>query len=146
MFEVFDNAVHLSDTEIFQAAVILKNKMMFDFVALRFQSNEDTSVQMQMRDRLLNVMQTLSDPHFRLNKPAPRFILNVLATAFAYFSIHIHSKWPALIDDVAQLFQTDIDRAFVLLLILKYMADDCDNESIVVEDSVRGSFFHYLDL
>jgi hypothetical protein len=36
IFEVFDNAAHLSDTEIFQAVVILKNKMMFDFVALRF--------------------------------------------------------------------------------------------------------------
>jgi hypothetical protein len=29
----------------------------------------------------------------------------------------------------------------VLLSILKYMADDCDNESIVVEDSIRTSFF-----
>jgi hypothetical protein len=43
------------------------------------------------------------------------------------------------------MFQTDIDRAFVLLSILKYMADDCDHESIVVEDSVRSSFFNYLD-
>lgn len=39
----------------------------------------------------------------------------------------------------------DIDRALVLLSILKYMADDCDNESIVVEDSVRSNFFNYLD-
>ena len=43
------------------------------------------------------------------------------------------------------MFQTDIEQAFVLLSILKYMADDCDNESIVVEDSVRTSFFNYLD-
>lgn len=49
---------------------------------------------MQMRDKILSVMQTLSDAHFRLNKPAPKFILNVLSTAFAYFSIHIHAKWP----------------------------------------------------
>ena len=145
VFEVFHSAAQLSDTELFQAAIILKSKMMFDFVALRFHCNEDISVQMQMRDRVLTVMQTLSDPHFRSNGPAPRFILNVLATAFAYFSIHIHAKWPSLISDVSGMFQTDIDRAFVLLSILKYMADDCDHESIVVEDSVRTSFFNYLD-
>lgn len=54
-----------------------------------------------MRDKILTTMQTLSDPHFRANKPSPRFVLNVLATAFAYFSIHIHAKWPTLIPDVA---------------------------------------------
>jgi hypothetical protein len=43
------------------------------------------------------------------------------------------------------LFQTDIERALLLLSILKYMADDCDHESIVVEDSIRSSFFNYLD-
>ena len=43
------------------------------------------------------------------------------------------------------MFQSDIDRALVLLSILKYMADDCDHESIVVEDSIRSSFFNYLD-
>jgi hypothetical protein len=90
-------------------------------------------------------MQALSDAHFRLNKPAPKFILNVLCTAFAYFSIHIHAKWPTLIEDVAQIFQADIDRAFVLLSTLKYMADDCDNESIVIEDSIRDSYFGFLD-
>jgi hypothetical protein len=67
VFEVFDSATYISETELFQAAIILKSKMMFDFVALRFHSNEDTSVQMQMRDRILKVMQTLSDPHFRGN-------------------------------------------------------------------------------
>lgn len=80
-----------------------------------------------------------------MNKPAPKFILNVLATAFAYFSIHIHAKWPTLVSETAALFQSDVDRALVLLSILKYMADDCDHESIVVEDSIRSSFFNYLD-
>jgi len=142
---VFDNAKQLSDGEVFQAAIILKSKMMFDFPALRLHSSDDSNVQMQMRDKILSIMQTLSEPHFRINKPAPKFILNVLATGFAYFSIHIHAKWPSLIADTAALFQSDVDRALVLLSILKYMADDCDHESIVVEDSIRTSFFNYLD-
>jgi hypothetical protein len=43
VFEVFDNATLLSDAEVFQAATILKNKMMFDFVALRCQNSNDPS-------------------------------------------------------------------------------------------------------
>jgi hypothetical protein len=30
-------------------------------------------------------------------------------------------------------------------MILKYMASDCDNDSIVIEDSIRGDFFTFLD-
>lgn len=30
-------------------------------------------------------------------------------------------------------------------MILKYMASDCDNDSIVIEDSVRHKYFEYLD-
>ena len=32
-----------------------------------------------------------------------------------------------------------------LLLIIKYMADICDNDSIVIEDSIRQSFFMFMD-
>lgn len=57
-----------------------------------------------MREKIVKVISILSDPHFRAGKPAPRFILNVLATAFAYFSIHTHITWPSLIADISQVF------------------------------------------
>lgn len=57
-----------------------------------------------MREKFVKVISILSDPHFRAGKPAPRFILNVLATAFAYFSIHTHITWPNLIADISQVF------------------------------------------
>lgn len=30
-------------------------------------------------------------------------------------------------------------------MVLKYMADYCDNDSIVIEESIRTSFFNFLD-
>jgi hypothetical protein len=31
------------------------------------------------------------------------------------------------------------------MLIIKYMADICDNDSIVIEDSMRQQFFNFMD-
>ena len=76
---------------------------------------------------------------------APRFILNVLCTALAYLTIHTHQHWTTLIDDLTLAFSKDIDQAFCLLQVLKYMANDCDNESIVIEDSLRQTYYACLD-
>ena len=32
-----------------------------------------------------------------------------------------------------------------MLSILKYMAEDCDNEQIVVEESLKSSYYSFLD-
>ena len=63
----------------------------------------------------------------------------------AYLSIHVHQIWPNLISDITTAFSNDLDQAFCLLRVLKYMAEDCDNEQIVVEESVKESFYGYLD-
>lgn len=44
----------------------------------------------------------------------------------------------------ARLSSTD-ECSLVLLICLKYMANDCDYQSIVIEDSVRSQFFKLLD-
>ena len=69
----------------------------------------------------------------------------MLCTALAYLSIHTHQIWPTLITDITAAFSNDLEQAFCLLRILKYMAEDCDNEQIVVEESVKESFYGYLD-
>ena len=47
--------------------------------------------------------------------------------------------------ELIQYFSSDIERAFCLLQILKYIANDCDNESIVIEESLRNSFYTCID-
>lgn len=69
----------------------------------------------------------------------------MLCTALAYLTIHTHQIWPTLVDDITQAFSADIDQAFCLLQVLKYMANDCDNESIVIEDSLRQTYYGRLD-
>ena len=32
-----------------------------------------------------------------------------------------------------------------MLQVLKYMANDCDNDSIVIEDSIRRAFYQTMD-
>ncbi len=57
----------------------------------------------------------------------------------------MHQQWEDLIENLIASFSENEDYAYCLLTILKYMANDCDNDSIVIEDSIRKSFFEYLD-
>ena len=50
-----------------------------------------------------------------------------------------------MISDITLAFSGDIEQAFCLLRILKYMAEDCDNEQIVVEESIKESYYNFLD-
>ena len=121
-----------------------------------------------MCQNLIQIITHFSSANFREGKPAPRFILNILCTAqyqtslivypkisqlliphdlyaLAYLTIHTHVVWPSLITDITQAFQGDLEQALCLLRILRYMAEDCDNEQIVVEESVKESYFYFLD-
>ena len=79
------------------------------------------------------------------NENRPTYLINALCTAFAVLILHIHQIWPTLVQDMNSSFSGSPDHLICWLLILKYMAADCDNESIVIEESIRESFFHYLD-
>jgi len=91
------------------------------------------------------LVQSLARPLKSTGKPAPSFILNVVCTSVAYFSMHAHPYWPTLIQDLANSLAESDDQATCLLSTLTYMANDCDNDSIVIEDSIRQAFFNYLD-
>ena len=93
----------------------------------------------------MKIITHFSSTAFRDGKSAPRFIVNVLCTALAYLTIHTHTVWPNLITDITQAFQADLEQAICLLRILRYMAEDCDNEQIVVEESIKESYFAFLD-
>ena len=120
---------------------------MYDFVAFRMHldASQSQSAQLQMCRDLVQLVTLYSSNQFRDAKPAPRFILNTLCTALAYLTIHTHLIWPQLISDITLAFSSDVEQAFCLLRILKYMAEDCDNEQIVVEESLKESYYNYLD-
>jgi len=71
--------------------------------------------------------------------------LQSLCTALAILVIHINESWPSFVQDIIQELSGSVDHAICLLLILKYMASDCDNDSIVIEDSIRQNFFVFMD-
>ena len=120
---------------------------MFDFSVFRMNldPNQASQILLELCHKLVQIISNLCSPTFRSGKPAPRFILNVLCTALSYFTIQTHQIWPNLVTDITQAFSQDIEHAFCLLRILKYMAEDCDNEQIVVEESLKESFYNYLD-
>jgi hypothetical protein len=59
--------------------------------------------------------------------------------------MHAHPYWPSLIEDLTKTLSHTEDQALCLLSTLIYMANDCDNNSIIIEDSVRSNYFTYLD-
>lgn len=59
--------------------------------------------------------------------------------------MHINENWQDFVEQISAEFSDSVDHATCLLLVLKYMAADCDNDSIVVEDSIRHNFFAFID-
>lgn len=131
-----------TEFQTFQAASILKNKMMFDFAALKQQHGyNDQQVILELRTNLLQILSQLTQPATL----APTFIINTLAIALAYFIIHTHQSWNTIIQDLAGCLSSNVDSVSCLLQVLQYMANDCDNESIVIEDSIKRAFYRFMD-
>jgi len=57
----------------------------------------------------------------------------------------MRDSWQDFVEFLIQEFSDSVDHATCLLMILKYMASDCDNDSIVIEESMRREFFTFLD-
>lgn len=71
--------------------------------------------------------------------------INCLCTALAILIIHMNESWPDFVESMSRELSGNVEHATCLLLILKYMASDCDNDSIVIEDSIRQNYFQYMD-
>ncbi len=71
----------------------------------------------------------------------PNFLINCVCTAIATLIMHIHEYWPDMIETLSTELANSVEGATSLLMILKYLASDCDNDSIVIEDSIRDHFF-----
>jgi Exportin 1-like protein len=79
------------------------------------------------------------------NEGQPSHLLNSLCTALAICTMHMRNSWENVLEVFLHEFSDSVDHAICLLITLRYMASDCDNDSIVIEDSLRQEYFQYLD-
>jgi hypothetical protein len=71
--------------------------------------------------------------------------INSLCTAFAILAMHLNLHWTDFVENLSAELSENVDQVTALFLIIKYMADICDNDSIVIEDSMRQQFFTFMD-
>ena len=55
----------------------------------------------------------------------------------AILAMHLNMHWGDFVEKLSNELSENVDHVTALLLIIKYMADICDNDSIVIEDSMR---------
>jgi hypothetical protein len=55
--------------------------------------------------------------------------------------MHLNQRWTDFVEYLSAQLSDNVDHATALLLIIKYMAEMCDNDSVVIEDSIRQNFF-----
>lgn len=138
-------APNLTEHHYFHAANILKNKLKIDFVTIRGEQQSDAekskSKILQIRGNLLFIIKSFAQAK------KPKYICNALCLGMSYVIFHSHQSEPAL-DLVKMLssgLQDSVDEVIQLLTILRYLASEVDDESIVIEQSLRESFFDYID-
>jgi hypothetical protein len=77
----------------------------------------------------------------------PKYISNALSLGMSYVIFHSHKLEPPLelIRMLSSGLQDSVDEVIQLLNIVRYLASEVDDEAIVIEQSIRESFFDYLD-
>lgn len=76
-------------------------------------------------------------------------VLRQLSLAVAYLVMHAHTLIPQaktkLLDDMLSQLSGSKNEFLSLVLILKNLASECEDEEVVIEETVRESFYDYLD-
>jgi len=64
---------------------------------------------------------------------------------FTYILFHTFQTQNNLVNQIAQNLSGSETRAFCLLQILEYFASECEDENIVIEESLRELLFDFMD-
>jgi hypothetical protein len=72
-------------------------------------------------------------------------VLKNICMGLAYIVFHMHQAWPTLIQDLISQLSNSIQEATCLLIVIRYIASECENENVVIEESLRESFFQFID-
>ena len=75
-----------------------------------------------------------------------KFIMENLCIGMAYIVFHTHRVWNNLMEELIQSLSSTLAEANCLITIIRYLASECEDEGIVIEESLRESFFDYLDV
>ena len=125
---------NLSESQYFHASNIFKNKLKIDFVALKSQS--EGQVISSLKDNLLGVIKTLNQK---------RYIMENLCLGMSYLILHTHQIWTNFIPELVGALSGSIQEAQCLFSIIGYLASECEDEGVVIEESLRESFFDFID-
>lgn len=74
-----------------------------------------------------------------------KVILDNLCLSLCYIMMHTHSVWANMVQELYQILNSSVPEAKCLLAIIAFMASESEDESVVIEETVRESFYHYID-
>lgn len=69
-----------------------------------------------------------------------------LCIGMAYVTMHTHRLWHECVLDLGKALSHTPEEAMCLVTIFGQMASECEDESVVIEESLRESFFEFLDI
>jgi hypothetical protein len=64
---------------------------------------------------------------------------------FTYILFHTHQSDSNIVDLLSQNLSGSPLRAYCLLLLTEYFASECEDENVVIEESLREKLFDYMD-
>lgn len=102
-------------------------------------SSQAADMVMSMKNNLVGVIKQLA-----LNNQA-KVILDNLCLSLCYIMMHTHTVWTNMIEELCQTLNSSVPEAQCLFSIIGFMASECEDEGIVIEETLRESFFEYLD-
>ena len=131
------STAEISDSQNFQAANILKNKLKIDYVTIKGSENAVQTLKMNMMNIIIEFA----------NMKKPKFILKSLCLGFTFILFHSHQGFPSseLLNQLQNSMSATPEQAFCLLKILEYFASECEDDNVVIEESLRESLFDYID-
>lgn len=128
----------LRDSQYFQAANIFKNKLKYDLVTIKSQPQANIG---QIFVDLMAIIKTLAG---KQSLPAT---LKSLCMGLTYMIYHLHSLTPAegFIAEMQSQLGGDLRQVQCYLYVVEYLASECEDDEIVVEETVRNSYYTYMD-
>jgi len=123
----------LEEEVYYNASQIIKKKIRFDF-----------GNYIDNKEIILNLSNFLIEK-IEVFKSHKTYLLSNLCKCFSLLTIFSHHVYPELLNKVVNKFHnTDIKSMFALLLIFNYMAENENENDIVVDEDYRKSYIKYL--
>lgn len=74
-----------------------------------------------------------------------KVVMDNLCLGLTYIIMHTHHLWANMIEELIVVLNGSAVEAQTLLRITHFIASECEDESIVIEETLREHFFDFLD-